>query len=457
MILSSLLLIIPKVKKWSFKSFLCFFTGLVFGLFISFSDPLIENENLIFIFFCGIISISGMTLPGLSGSFLLLILGNYNLLLVDSVNVLFYSIINILKLNFDFLNINENIEMLKILFVFVIGCVFGIIAFSKLLGHLLRNFYNNTMVLDYRFCFRTIPVIWLWKKIIFLTDNNGNPLINEIGKNEIKNYLYFLPEFNSFFQSLQFIIYFNWFYYYSNIRILWKKKIKVYGLVGRDIDYSFSKDYFNEKFKRDKIINSCYKNFDLKEINQFKNLIEQNDIIGLNVTIPYKKSIIKFLDKIDETAKKINAVNTLIFDKKKGIVGYNTDYYGFKKSLIETLKKPENAFILGSGGASSAVEYVLNEIKIPYKVVSRNPVSNQIHYKELSKNLIKNHTLIINTTPLGTYPNISKYPNIPYTLLNKTNYLFDLIYNPSTTKFLELGLKKRSKNSKWLQNANLSS
>lgn len=225
-----------------------------------------------------------------------------------------------------------------------------------------------------------------------------------------------------------------------------EEKIKVYGLIGRDIDYSFSKDYFNEKFKRDKIINSCYKNFDLKEINQFKNLIEQNDIIGLNVTIPYKKSIIKFLDKIDETAKKINAVNTLIFDKKKGIVGYNTDYYGFKKSLIETLKKkPENAFILGSGGASSAVEYVLNEIKIPYKVVSRNPVSNQIHYKELSKNLIKNHTLIINTTPLGTYPNISKYPNIPYTLLNKTNYLFDLIYNPSTTKFLELGLKNGAK------------
>ena len=114
--------------------------------------------------------------------------------------------------------------------------------------------------------------------------------------------------------------------------------------------------------------------------------------------------------------------------------------------MIETIKKkPENAFILGSGGASSAVEYVLNEIKIPYKVVSRNPVSNQIHYEELSKNLIKDHTLIINTTPLGTYPNISKYPDIPYTLLNKTNYLFDLIYNPSTTKFLELGLKNGTK------------
>ena len=225
-----------------------------------------------------------------------------------------------------------------------------------------------------------------------------------------------------------------------------EEKIKIYGLIGRDIDYSFSKDYFNKKFKKEKIINSSYKNFDLKKINQFKSLIKQKNIIGLNVTIPYKKSIIKFLDKIDETAKKINAVNTLIFDKKKGIIGYNTDYYGFKKSLIETLKnKPENAFILGSGGASSAIEYVLNEIKIPYKVVSRNPVSNQIHYKELTKNQINNHTLIINTTPLGTYPNITEYPDIPYTLLNKTNYLFDLIYNPSRTKFLELGLKNGTK------------
>ena len=198
MILSSLLLIIPKVKKWSIQSFLSLFTGLIFGLFISFSDPLIENENLIFIFFCGIISISGMTLPGLSGSFLLLILGNYNLLLVDSVNVLFYSIINSLKFNFDFLNINENIEMLKILFVFVLGCIFGIIAFSKLLGHLLRNFYSNTMALIIGFVSGTLPVIWPWKKIIFLTDNAGNKIVNDIGKNEIKNYFYFLPEFNSF-------------------------------------------------------------------------------------------------------------------------------------------------------------------------------------------------------------------------------------------------------------------
>ncbi|MBK78469.1 MAG: DUF368 domain-containing protein [Flavobacteriaceae bacterium] len=198
MILSSLLLIIPKVKKWSVETFLSLFIGLMFGLFISFSDPLIENENLIFIFFCGIISISGMTLPGLSGSFLLLILGNYNLLLVDSVNVLFYSIINILKLNFDFFNINENIKMLKILFVFVLGCIFGIIAFSKLLGHLLRNFYNNTMALIIGFVSGTVPVIWPWKKIIYFTDNTGNPIVNEIGKNEIKNYLYFLPELNSF-------------------------------------------------------------------------------------------------------------------------------------------------------------------------------------------------------------------------------------------------------------------
>ncbi len=209
MILSSLLIIIPKVKKWSIKNLFCLLTGLFFGLFISFSEPLVENGNLIFILICGIISISGMTLPGLSGSFLLLILGNYNLLLVDSVNVLFYSIINLLKFNFNFFRIDENIEMLKILSVFVIGCLIGIIGFSKLLGHLLRNFYNQTMSLIVGFISGTIPVIWPWKEIIFFTDEKGNPLINEIGRNEIKNYLYFFPDFNSFsnFYTLLFIIF----------------------------------------------------------------------------------------------------------------------------------------------------------------------------------------------------------------------------------------------------------
>ena len=208
MILSSLLIIIPKVKKWSTTTFSCLLTGLFFGLVISFSDPLVENGNLIFIFFCGIISISGMTLPGLSGSFLLLILGNYNLLLVDSVNILFYSIINSLKLNFNFFQIDENIEMLKILSVFIIGCVFGIIGFSKLLGHLLRNFYNQTMALIVGFISGTIPVIWPWKKILFFLDEKGNPIINEIGRNEIKNYLYFLPDFSLYsnFYTLLFII-----------------------------------------------------------------------------------------------------------------------------------------------------------------------------------------------------------------------------------------------------------
>ena len=121
-------------------------------------------------------------------------------------------------------------------------------------------------------------------------------------------------------------------------------------------------------------------------------------------------------------------------------------YYGFKKSLVETFKKkPKVAFILGTGGASSAVEYALNEIKIPYKIVSRNPHLNQIHYEELNKKLLINYSLIINTTPLGTYPDIDRCPKIPYSLLNKTHYLFDLIYNPIKTKFLKLGLKKGAK------------
>ena len=222
-----------------------------------------------------------------------------------------------------------------------------------------------------------------------------------------------------------------------------ERKVKKYGLIGKNIDYSFSKDYFKQKFKKENIMNSSYENFDLKKIDDFENLIKQKDLSGLNVTIPYKRSIIKFLDEIDETAKKIKAVNTLVFDSEKGIIGYNTDYYGFKKSLIETFTiKPKIAFILGTGGASSAVEYVLNEIKIPYKIVSRKPHLNQIHYEELNKKLLVDYSLIINTTPLGTYPDIERCPKIPYSLLNKTHYLFDLIYNPIKTKFLKLGLKK---------------
>ena len=225
-----------------------------------------------------------------------------------------------------------------------------------------------------------------------------------------------------------------------------EEKVKKYGLVGRNINYSFSKNYFREKFKKENLINSNYKNFDLKKIDDFEKLIKENDLLGLNVTIPYKRSIIKYLDEIDEIAKKINAVNTLIFDKKKGIIGYNTDCYGFKKALEETLNKtPKTAFILGTGGASSAVEYVLNEINISYKIVSRNPRLDQIHYEELNKKLLINNSIIINTTPLGTYPNTDQCPNIPYSHLNKTHYLFDLIYNPRTTKFLKLGLKKGAK------------
>jgi len=208
MILSSLIIIIHKVKKWSLKTLVNLFFGFVFGLFISFSNPLIENDNLIFIFFCGIISISGMTLPGLSGSFLLLILGNYNLLLVDSVNVLFYSIINTLKFNFDFIQNKENIQMLKILFVFVIGCIVGIIGFSKILAYFLRKHYNRTMALIIGFISGTLPIVWPWKKIIYFLDSEGNPIINEIGEIEIKNYLYFFPEINSFsnLYTLLFII-----------------------------------------------------------------------------------------------------------------------------------------------------------------------------------------------------------------------------------------------------------
>ncbi len=230
-----------------------------------------------------------------------------------------------------------------------------------------------------------------------------------------------------------------------------KKRIKLYGLIGRNIDYSFSKDFFKEKFKKENILNSCYIDFDINKIDDFRKLLKKEKLSGLNVTIPYKRSIIQFLDEIDDDAKKIGAVNTLVFKKNRKITGYNTDCYGFEKALLETTKqKPKGALILGTGGASAAVSYVLNKIKIPFKLVSRKPKLNQIHYEELNNKIIKNNTLIINTTPLGTYPKIENCPNIPYSILNETHYLFDLIYNPKTTLFLKKGSEKGAK----IQNGN---
>ncbi|WP_055435535.1 shikimate dehydrogenase family protein [Lacinutrix algicola] len=215
-----------------------------------------------------------------------------------------------------------------------------------------------------------------------------------------------------------------------------------FGLIGKDISYSFSKNYFKNKFETENIKKTTYENFDLDNITLFQSKLKQeNNIKGFNVTIPYKESIMPFLDKLNKKAKAIGAVNTIKISKKGKLTGYNTDFYGFKNTIKPHLKSHhKKALILGTGGASKAIAYALKTLNIKYLFVSRNPSKeDEISYAELSEKIITKHQIIINCTPLGTYPNINICPDIPYDFISKKHILFDLIYNPSETKFLTIG------------------
>ena len=214
--------------------------------------------------------------------------------------------------------------------------------------------------------------------------------------------------------------------------------MRTLGLIGKDLSHSFSKNYFTKKFLSENITDAEYLNFELKNISDFKLLINKNNLSGLNVTIPYKESIIPFLDELSEAAKQIGAVNTIQFINNK-LTGHNTDYIGFTETILPLLKKENNALILGNGGASKAIQFALNRLNIQYKIVSRNTSFN---YLDISKEITEYHNIIINTTPLGTFPNTEEKPPIPYELLNKNHVLYDLVYNPAETQFLKLGKQK---------------
>ena len=222
-------------------------------------------------------------------------------------------------------------------------------------------------------------------------------------------------------------------------------KVKLFGLLGKNIEYSFSRGYFSDKFQNLKLKKHKYVNFDLGDIKNFPMIIQQNENLkGFNVTIPYKEKVIPFLDKLDKTAKKIGAVNTVKLTKRGNLKGYNSDVVGFEKSIMPLLKNHhKKALILGTGGASKAEAYALKRNEIKYIFVSRNPEGRkEISYDKLNEEIIKKYAIIINSTPLGTSPNIEKCPNIPYKYISEKHILFDLIYNPAITTFLSKGKAK---------------
>ncbi|CAM3990253.1 shikimate dehydrogenase [Flavobacterium sinopsychrotolerans] len=214
---------------------------------------------------------------------------------------------------------------------------------------------------------------------------------------------------------------------------------KRFGLLGRNISYSFSKGYFTDKFNSENFAGCTYENFDIPEINAFSEIIKNtSDLKGLNVTIPYKEAVIPFLDKLSKKAEIIGAVNTIIITKKGKLKGYNTDYYGFKKSL-EPLLQPHHkkALILGTGGASKGVAFALDELNIPYTFVSREAKENGIDYDRINATTFDNYQIIINATPVGTSPDVDAFPLIPYEFFTDKHIAYDLIYNPAETQFLK--------------------
>jgi shikimate dehydrogenase len=215
-----------------------------------------------------------------------------------------------------------------------------------------------------------------------------------------------------------------------------------FGLIGFPLGHSFSKKYFSAKFESENI-DAEYSLYELPEITEFNKLLKKKELSGLNVTIPYKEQVIAFLDELDDTAAKIGAVNVIRFireDERLTLKGYNSDAIGFENSLTPLLKPHHTrALILGTGGASKAIRYVLNKLGIETTYVSRSPKAGQITYRQLDRQIISEHTVIVNASPVGTFPHSDECPNIPYEFLSDKHLLFDVVYNPAETLFLKKG------------------
>ncbi len=220
---------------------------------------------------------------------------------------------------------------------------------------------------------------------------------------------------------------------------------RLFGLIGYPLSHSFSKRYFTGKFEKEGITACHYELFPLESITEFPALLKQYpNLQGLNVTIPYKQQVIPYLDSLDEGAAAVGAVNTIKLSGGR-LRGYNTDVYGFERSLRRFLheqdvrEEPLKALLLGTGGAARACAFVLNKMEIPHQLVSRTRSPGRLTYRELDETIMSNNRLIINTTPLGMSPHTETLPELPYRLLGSKHLLFDLVYNPEETLFMKKG------------------
>ena len=222
--------------------------------------------------------------------------------------------------------------------------------------------------------------------------------------------------------------------------------MRLFGLIGYPLGHSFSASFFKEKFEKEGL-DDRYQNFPIESVDLFEELVKSYpELKGINVTIPYKETIIPYLDALSKTARAVKAVNTICFCKKTGrlgLIGHNTDVIGFEKSLNEHLTTiPEKALVLGTGGSSRAVMYVLSEMNIHITHVSRKRTDGKITYSDLDAKMVSEHHIIVNTTPLGMHPDTDTAPDIPYDGIGEKHLVFDLVYNPPATKFLQLAKSK---------------
>lgn len=220
--------------------------------------------------------------------------------------------------------------------------------------------------------------------------------------------------------------------------------MRKFGLIGKTLVHSFSKKYFTEKFERE-AVDANYELYSMANVDSLRQFVQEHSLCGLNVTIPYKQDVIPLLDEIDSEAQMVGAVNVIKI-KREGerlcLKGFNTDVVGFRNSLKPLLKPwHTSALVLGTGGASKAVLYVLENLGIAARCVSRQKREGMLTYETLDADVMRRNTLIVNTTPLGTFPNVETCPDIPYRLLTEKHLLFDLVYNPEQTLFMKKGLQ----------------
>lgn len=232
----------------------------------------------------------------------------------------------------------------------------------------------------------------------------------------------------------------------------YQEKTRNFGLLGRNISYSFSRQYFSDKFRKEGL-NATYVNFDLADISELQQVLDENpELEGFNVTIPYKEEVLPFLDLIDPIAEKIGAVNTVKILKDGRLQGYNTDYVGFSEA-IKPLLRPhhQKALVLGTGGASKAILYALNDLEILPLSVSRTASEGRLSYSDLEEQVMTEHLVIVNCTPLGTSPATEVSPPIPFHLITEKHLVFDLIYNPPQTKLMRLAARQGARVSNGLK------